>query len=488
MSIPPGQSEAAALLARLTGDDSPVETHISAVFVGRGRALKLKKAVNLGFLDFTALPERERFCRRELALNAPAAPGLYRAVHPLTRDADGALALGGAGSPEEWVLEMAELPPDGFLDGLAARGGLDAPLQDALADRLHALHAALPPVSGWDAAGEMRRVVEGNRDAAHAVGLPAAAVDAWAGAALAELDRLAPALAARAAAGQVRRCHGDLHLGNWVMWRGEPVPFDALEFDEVLATIDIGYDLAFLLTDLDQRVGRGAANRVLNRYLARGADIGLLAGLPFWMSVRALIRAHCLQRMNGSGQPRLEAARSYLHRPPARMLAVGGLPGSGKSRLARALAPGLGAAPGALVLRSDEIRKRQHGAAPEQRLPPDAYGAAASAAVHDELFAMAEAAARAGHSVIADAAFLDPAMRAGIEEAARRAGVPFAGFWLEAPLEVLEARVAARIGDASDADVAVLKRAAAAGAGAVVWMPLDATQDCLAAARKALGH
>lgn len=474
MSIPAGQAEAAALLGRLTGA-APVETHISAVYVGRDRVLKLKKAVALEFLDFTALDARAHFCRRELALNAPAAPGLYRAVHPLTRGPDGALRLGGDGPAEEWVLEMAPLPAADFLDAMAARGALDAPLQDALGDAVFALHDRLAPVEGWDSAAALRRVARECRNAALATGLPAARVEGWAVALSARLEGLAPLLAERAAAGRVRRCHGDLHLGNLVLWQGRPVAFDALEFDEALATIDTGYDLAFLLADLMQRVGTGAANRVLNRYVARGGDAELVAGLPLWLSLRFLIRAHCLQRVGQDGLPWLAAAEAALHPAPPRLLAVGGLPGTGKSFWARRWAPALGAAPGALILRSDEIRKRRHGLPPETRLPPGAYAPAESAAVHAALFALAETALRGGHSVIADAAFLDPALRQGIAAVAAEAGVPFQGVWLEAPLDLLRQRVAARRGDASDADVAVLESMAAAEAGPIDWRRLDVT-------------
>ncbi|MFC4170016.1 hypothetical protein ACFOY6_21990, partial [Pseudoroseomonas aestuarii] len=183
MSIPAGQQAAAALLARLTGDDTPVETHISAVFIGPDRVLKLKKAVALGFLDFTALADREHFCRREYALNAAAAPGLYRGVHRLARGADGALALDADGPAEEWVLEMAPLPAPDFLDAIAGRGALDAALQDALGDTVAALHAGLPPVAGWDSPGRLGAVLEGNVQAALAAGLPAPRIGAWAAAA-----------------------------------------------------------------------------------------------------------------------------------------------------------------------------------------------------------------------------------------------------------------------------------------------------------------
>nr|WP_305123176.1 bifunctional aminoglycoside phosphotransferase/ATP-binding protein [Roseomonas sp. GC11] len=457
------------MLRRLTGDERPVETHISAIFIGPDRVLKLKKAVALEFLDFSTLAARGRFCQREFALNAPAAPGLYRAVHPLTRGPDGALRLGGEGPAEEWVLEMAPLPAADFLDAIAARGALDAPLQDALGDAVAVLHAALPTVRGWASPSALAAVVEGAAEAALSTGLPPARIAAWRAAALALDRRLAPALVARDAAGRVRRCHGDLHLGNLVLWQGAPVAFDALEFDEALATIDTGYDLAFLLADLVMRAGLPAANRVLNRYVARGGDAGLVAGLPLWLSLRFLIRAHCLQRVGEDGLPWLARAEAALSPPPPCLMAVGGLPGAGKSLRARQLAPALGALPGALVLRSDEIRKRRHGVPPETHLPPSAYTEAESAAVHAELFAEAEQALRAGHSVIADAAFLDPAMRAGIEAVARRAGVSFRGLWLEAPLEVLRARVAARRGDASDADLAVLEAAARRDIGALGW-------------------
>ncbi len=481
MSLPAAQAEAGALLARLAGA-APVETHISAVYVGREDAWKLKKAVALGFLDFTRLAERERLLRRELALNAPFAPALYREVVPVTRGADGALRLGGAGEPLEWVLRMAPLPPGDFLEAQVAEG-LDAARLDALADAVFAMHAALPA----EAAPGFRAVIEGNGRAALGAGLPDRRVAAWLEAALGWLARLGPLLAARAAEGRVRRCHGDLHLGNLCLWQGRVTPFDALEFDEALATVDTGYDFAFLLMDCEHRLGRPGANRVLNRYVARSGDAGLVGALPLWLSLRALIRAHAEARRGACGLSYLDRAEALLRPAPPRLVAIGGLMGTGKTRLARSLAPGIGPAPGALVLRSDEIRKRLAGVPPEQRLPPEAYTPEASAAVFAALAASAETALRAGHAVIADAVFLRPGERAAIEAAARAAGVRFVGLWLTAPRAVLEARIAARTGDASDADAAVLAAAAARDAGPVTWQALDASRDPLPAAREALG-
>uniref|UniRef100_UPI0018DFC454 bifunctional aminoglycoside phosphotransferase/ATP-binding protein n=1 Tax=Neoroseomonas rubea TaxID=2748666 RepID=UPI0018DFC454 len=306
-------------------------------------------------------------------------------------------------------------------------------------------------------------------------------------AARAELARIAPALAGRGAAGFVRRGHGDLHLGNICLWEGRPTLFDALEFDEALATIDVGYDLAFLLMDLDLRHGRAAANRVLNRYVARTGDAGLVVGLPLWLSLRAMIRAHVEAARGRDWAALLAAAEAHLVPAPARLLAVGGLQGTGKSTLARALAPTLGRCPGALVLRTDEARKRRFGLAPEQRLPPEAYREEVSRAVHEEVFAMARAALAAGHCAVIDAVFLDPRHRAAAEEVARAGGLRFDGIWLEAPLDVLRARIAARRGDASDADEAVLMRAAEVDPGAVTWHHIAADDAARAAATAAIG-
>ncbi|MFH5926593.1 AAA family ATPase [Roseomonas xinghualingensis] len=483
--IPATQARSAALLARLTGGMRLVETHISAVFIGPDRVLKLKKAVDLGFLDFTTPEARRRFTERELALNAPAAPALYRAVHGITEEADRLVAPDDP-SAVDWALEMAPVPPSDFLDAVAARGGLDPALQDALGDAVIALRATYRPVHPVpDPVPRFAAVLSGNARAALAAGLDPARVLSWRRSSQRLLRNLAPVLRARAAEGRIRRCHGDLHLGNLLLWEGRPTPFDALEFDEDLATIDTGYDLAFLIADLLRRCGREAACRVLGRAIAVGDDAGLVAGLPLWLSARAMIRAHCLARVGGQGEGALaflQEAEAYLSPPSPRLIAVGGLQGTGKTRLGRALAPRFGAAPGALHLRSDEIRKRLAGIPPEAPLPPAAYSERINDTVHAALFADVEAALRGGHSVLADAAFLDAARRAGIEAVASRLGVPFIGLWLEAPPDLLRARIAARRGDASDATVEVLEHAASRPIGAVTWNHIDASGDPLAAA------
>ena len=475
MTIPATQAEVAGLLGRLTGA-APIETHISAVFVGRNDAYKLKKAVALPFVDFSALEDRARFCLRELELNRPNAPGIYRDVQPVIRGPDGVLRLGGEGEMIDWVLRMAPVSAGDFLDAVAAAGGLDARLQDALADAVADLLAKAPVAEGVDSVRRMELVLQGNLEGCLDIGLDRGRVEAVGAAMRAALARLAPLLRDRAAKGFVRRCHGDLHLGNLCLWQGRPVAFDALEFDETLARIDVGYELAFLLMDLEVRLGRDAACRVMNRVLARSFDIASLAAMPFWMAQRALVRAKLEPARGRDGLPYLEAAERYLRPVPPRLVAIGGVQGTGKTFVSRFVAPRIGVAPGALHLRSDEIRKRLAGVAPEDRLPPAAYGAEVSANVHDAMFAAARIALEAGHSVVLDATFLDPAVRRAAQDAAGEAR--FDGIWLEAPVDVLRARIAARRDDASDATVEVMERAAQVDPGLLAgWRRADASRD-----------
>lgn len=488
MTIPAEQADVAAFLTRLSGAE-PKETPISAVFVGADTVWKLKKAVHPSFLDFSTADLRRHFLERELAINQPSAPGLYRDVVAIGRGADGCLRVGG-GNPVDWVLRMTPVPAGDFLDVVAARGGLSLSLLDQLGDCVAAYHARLPPVAGWDSAAGLARIAEGNVTSALAAGLPSADALAWRDRCLPAIDALRPWLSERAAGGFVRRCHGDLHMGNLCLWEGMPTPFDALEFDEALATTDTAYDLAFLLMDVDQRVGRGAANRVMNRYVARSGDVAGVRGLPVFLSLRAMIRAHVMAAMGQDAAARtlLEAALGYLTPAGGHVVAIGGLQGTGKTTLARALAPSLAPAPGALVLRSDEIRKRLFGKTPEERLPPEAYAEEANARVNRLLIEQACLVAAGGLAVIADATFLDRRMRADLAAGLVAVKVGLTGIWLQAPLAVLEQRVARREADASDATVAVLRQSAQRDAGPHGWLAVEASDRdaALAAVRSAV--
>jgi uncharacterized protein len=317
-----------------------------------------------------------------------------------------------------------------------------------------------------------------------------------------ELARRRDLLEARRRAGRVRHCHGDLHLGNIVLLDGRPVLFDCLEFDQALASTDTLYDLAFLLMDLQHQDLPALAQRLMNGYLEATWDDSGLALLPLFLACRAAIRAKVLgfgaaKAPDESASPELAEARDYLERalaylepPPARLVALGGVSGTGKSTLARQLAPSLGPAPGAVILRSDVVRKRLHGVAPGERLPPEAYRKEASRAVYDALAERAAVLVRAGHAVILDAVFLHADERAQIERVAADAGVRFQALWLTAPEHVLVQRLSARRGDASDATPDVLRMQLATDPGALSWPMLDVSgspQQVAAQARALLG-
>jgi predicted kinase len=275
------------------------------------------------------------------------------------------------------------------------------------------------------------------------------------------LQRNAALLEQRAQAGEVRRCHGDLHLGNIALIGERPVISDALEFDEELATTDVLYDLAFLLMDCLNRDARPAANRILNRWLSRRrklADLDGLALLPLFLSMRAAVRAKVLAARAGAENEAREAARAYLDAavdmlapaPPV-LLAIGGFSGSGKSTAAQCVAHRLPPDPGAVILRSDQIRKEIAGVGEFDRLPAGAYTQAASDRVYAEIRERAGGALRAGHSVIADAVHGTQNERDAIAAVAARAGCPFGAVWLEGSRDTLLSRVGARVDDASDA-------------------------------------
>jgi aminoglycoside phosphotransferase family enzyme/predicted kinase len=500
----PGDAEAdqAALVAWL-GDPRAhggaaverVDTHISRVFLAGGRALKLKRAVRTNYLDFTTAAARERFCRREIEVNAVAG-ALYRGVRPVLRRGDG-FALGALGDrpPDavDWLVEMTRFDRADEFDRLLEAGRLDRRTADALADAVAAMHARAPRASApADPGPRIDQIAGAVSDGAPDL-RPAAS--AWVDAARAEARRVARPLAARARAGRVRRCHGDLHLGNVVLLGGVPTPFDAIEFDEAIAEIDVAYDLAFLLADLAARGRRDLAGAVLSRWADAADDHAALDVMALFLSMRFAVLAlvSAARGRPDRAAARLSDATATLSAPRApRLVAVGGLSGSGKTTLARALAPDLGPPLGAVSLRSDAARKRLLGLPPETPAPPAAYAPEMGPRVWRRLARQARRVLRAGWPAVLDATFLDPAWRAGAEGLAARAGAPFAGLWLAAPVERAAARAQARRGDASDADAAVvLAQAAGRDAGPPPgWTAVPAAgtpAETEAAARAALG-
>ncbi len=303
---------------------SRIETHAAIVFLAGERAYKLKRAVKLPYLDFSSLEKRRAALQRELEINATATPELYLSLLPVTQAQGGGFELGGAGEPADWLLVMRRFDQDALLDAIACKGQLSREHTIELAYTIEHFHRQAPRTANAGFAQNLRHVVEDLGaslcgPAARAAGLD---LDGFFARLRGELDARLPFIAEREREGFVRRCHGDLHLKNLVLWEGKPRLFDAIEFDERLATIDVLYDLAFLLMDLWHRGLKREANLVFNHYLQRAAlcELAGLELLPLFLSLRAAIRAmtglHALAfRQGAAREAALREIESYAALP-----------------------------------------------------------------------------------------------------------------------------------------------------------------------------
>jgi hypothetical protein len=391
----------------------------------------------------------------------------------------------------DWLVEMVRFEQSVLFDRLAKAGCLPLKLMGPLAHviaRFHCAAAERPNRGGWEA---MRCVIDGNaagfrREAAGI--LPPIRCAALTNHARAMLDWGNVLLDQRRDDGLVRHCHGDLHLRNILLLGDQPTLFDAIEFNDDISSIDVLYDVAFLLMDLWRLDLPHHANVVWNSYLGETGDLDGLPLMPLFLSCRAAVMAKTTAtaaRLEVDAERRRELhwradryltmAAELLEPAAPRLIAIGGISGTGKSTLAMALAPFLGAAPGAVVIRSDLIRKKLCGVSPLTRLGPEGYTDAVSRLVYATVIQQAEQVVRSGHAAIADAVFADAADRDAIERVAREAGVPFAGLWLDAPVPVLLARVERRVADASDAGIEVIWRQLATRQDAMRWHRVDAS-------------
>ena len=478
-----------------------IETHVSLVFLAGQRAYKLKRAVKYPYLDFSTPEHRHRACQAELILNRRTAPSLYLEVRALARMPDGKIHFTTEGPTIDWVVVMRRFEQSSLFDALAQTGGLSASLMHDLAGHIANFHAIAESRYDVGGAAALTEIAEVNHrclvEARHA-GFCRERIEEIRKSSLRRLDSIGGVLDRRRAEGKVRRCHGDLHLRNICLFDGKPTLFDCLEFSDALASIDVLYDLGFLLMDLEHRGLTQFANMVLNRYLDLTDEDDALPAMPLFLSLRAAIRAHimatALDRTTYATKKLqiIDEARSYLdlaarllHPEPARLIAIGGPSGSGKSTLAAALAPAIGAR----VLRSDVIRKRLFGVSPETRLPASAYSPEISRRVYEALRSKATATLAAGYSVIIDAVSLKPEERQSFAAVAVAAAVPFSGLWLAAPASTMVARLCTRRHDASDASPEILAQQLRQDAGPIDWVVIDADTEpeaCLTAARGAL--
>jgi aminoglycoside phosphotransferase family enzyme/predicted kinase len=455
------------------GETAPVkaiETHISRIFLAGRRAFKVKRAVKLPYVDFSTPALRLAACEKEVELNSKTAPGLYVGVRRITREAGGPLAFDGTGELVDAAIEMVRFDQSKLLDQMATAGELTPALMTATARMIVRYHRGAPEIHNGSGSSNLASVL-GINEAGFATShvFEKDRIKASTRAFHSALARYSGLLDRREKAGKIRRCHGDLHLRNICLFDGEPRLFDCIEFNDRIATVDVLYDLAFLLMDLWHRGFPELANLVMNRYLDEGDDEDGFILLPFFMAVRAAVRAHVIAtqieegsadsgKLIAEAKSYFELARTFLQGTPPRLVAIGGLSGSGKTTVAEALAAHVGAPPGARIVESDRIRKAMHGVPPETKLPDKAYLPDVSERVYRQMAWRAGLILSESGSVVADAVFDRPADRGRIEKVASDRGVAFSGFWLETDPLVLWQRVSERKGGASDATIDILSR------------------------------
>jgi aminoglycoside phosphotransferase family enzyme/predicted kinase len=480
----------AFLREALRRDELPVEvvdTHISIIFLSGDRAYKMKRAVKLPYVDFSSIEARLVACYKEIEFNGVTAPETYLGVRLITEEAAGHYSIDGSGPTREALVEMRRFDQSALLDNVARSGGLTPQLINSLVYAIARYHRGAKPddtVSGRRAVSSVLEINEAGFATSNVFSREE--VRELTSSFYRSLGGLADILEQRGQEGKVRRCHGDLHLRNIFLLNGEPRLFDCIEFNDRIATSDVLYDLAFLLMDLWHRREYTLANRLMNRYFDETDDEEGFETLPFFLALRAAVRAHVLATSATDTQPQqgdhiIKEARSYfqlagsmLRAKPPRLIVIGGLSGSGKTTLAEALAPLIGAAPGARIIESDRLRKALHGVPPETKLPAAAYRPEISAKVYREMAWRARLHLKAGGCVVVDGVFDKPRNRKLIEESCIGDERIFQGVWLDADPVLLRRRVVDRLRGVSDAGIEVLEQQLDHALGIIEWKRFDA--------------
>ncbi|XOV88478.1 MAG: AAA family ATPase [Pseudomonadota bacterium] len=445
-----------------------VETHISWLVMVGEFVYKLKKPVNLGFLDFTTLAQRQFYCNEELRLNRRTAPKQYLEVLPISGTPQAPRPFDNSG-PFDYAVRMRRFDDTQLLSRLVPEGGLSAAMVEELAHALARFHQSIAGAAAPAGAGSPASVLEpiqANfttlRELDHHADDQTLlqTISAWC---QSEFKRIAPVISARRDAGFVRECHGDLHLAN-IYWEQGPVLFDAIEFSESLRWIDVASDTAFLLMDLASFGHPALANRLLNDYLADTGDFGSLDVMRYYLVYRAMVRAKIAairadQDTSEAGnlsrdlRHYLALAAASCEQPQAQLVMMCGLSGTGKTTVARQLAADLGA----IHLRSDVERKRLFGLTPGESSRSkglDIYTAAASARTFERLEHLCRQCLGLGYSVVVDATFIQARHRGQFADLADQLGVGWRIVQTTAPEDIVRARLNGRRNDASEAGFA----------------------------------
>ena len=484
-----------------------IDTHAAIVFLAGPLAYKIKRAVSYPFLDFSTLEKRQHACQHEIEVNQTYAPQIYISTITITRQTDNSLKINGTGEVAEWAVLMKRFDENQTLDNIIDQGPLADDVADNLAREMARGHAIAPIKKSANWVTNLRQYINHNTDAfdRHRDIFALEQATHLTTVSISNYNQIKPLLEQRQNAGHVRLCHGDAHLGNIVLLDNQPVYFDAIEFNDDIATTDVLYDLAFLLMDLWHRGHKHEANLILNRYLIETQSIKTeetdhyqgLVTLPFFMMMRAMIRARVTTSrrkfcpkdqhaaLTDQARSYFATACKFMDETPPKLIAVGGLSGTGKSTVARNIAAEIGRAPGAVILRSDIIRKKMFNVAETEHLPQSAYSKTTTQAVYDHLCQTAARVLATGHSVIVDAVFAREDERDAIAKVAQSTNTSFTGIWLSAPEKTLIDRVSARTNDASDADENIVKQQLTYDPGPISWAKINASGKPVEVAERA---
>jgi len=451
-----------------------VQTHISMLFFVDDLVYKVKKPVDMGFLDYTTLEARQRFCAAEVRLNRRLAPATYLGVEPVTRDPQGAIHVAGEGEVIDYAVKMRRLPAERMLDRMLQRGEIDNALLDDLAALLADFHERCPTGPGVEefaAPDELRRQVIETMDKLSPGGPVVSRIihehlRRWL---LRFVDEHHDSLLRRQADGRIREGHGDLHAGNICLTEAGIVIYDCIEFTRRFRCRDVACELAFLAMDIDHRGFPAFAAYLLKRYAVESGDDGMAEVADFYKVYLAVVRgmvaslkADDADVTTSERDGAVAEARQYLNLAacstlgPA-LIVMCGLPGSGKSSAARAIARPFGAA----IHRSDVIRKELAGVRPDDHMHSEIYSGDMSERTYRTMLERCAADVRAGRTTIADATFVKAAHREPFLAAARQLGVPGLFVWTRADEETIRRRLARRAGEAgevSDADWLVYQK------------------------------
>jgi hypothetical protein len=457
-----------------------VETHISLILLTGPFAYKFKKALDLGFLDFSTLEKRKFYCEEELRLNRRLAPDLYLAVVPVT-GTEKLPIMNGTGEAIEYAVKMVQFSREGELDKMLSSGRLGINHIDEIALKLHTFHNNINVATTGQSYGEPQTILEFALDNLSQIqqiirqdqagSLILQQLSAWT---MEEFKRLERVFRIRKQEGFVRECHGDMHLENMAMHNNELLIFDCIEFSRSLHWIDTMSEVAFLVMDLDARGHRVFSRRLLNEYLQWTGDYNGLLVFRFYLVYRALIRFKItcirLQQSDLSATERqqetelsrryLELARNYIRPEQPILLITHGLSGSGKTTLTQPLLEQLPA----IRIRSDIERKRLHGLQPSARtgsgIESGIYTRTDSEQTYARLAELTRTILAAGYSVIVDANFLNSKQRDNFRKIAGELSIPYIILDIQADYQQLRQRIIQRQQnpeEASEANLPVLE-------------------------------